>query len=234
MAIIFAQNHHSRVAKVIIVGSPHQGLVQVYKPLSACEIDWENTFLWLAKKIILTLNKSSLEPDRETIRRKLPVLFNLFPIFSSLRNTFGEIIPIDSVSIKNNLLSHYNSSFPIIFDVFTEIVGEKGQNTPAGFVVESANFFNQLVGNYQDGQPRSTFFDWGDETVLRSSTDFDSDSQTLSLDHGEIIRKKEALKKILELLEIEYQENKIVESEKTHLNKSLIFIVKSPVIIQVR
>lgn len=228
VARIYTQKYKDKVNKIISVGSPHQGVVQVYKPIEAGEIDRENTLLWLAQKMILILNKNAIESDRQTIANKFPVAYDLFPTFDFLKNKNNQIIPISSLNVKNTLLNQFNQSLNEIYDIFTAIYGEKDKNTPSEFIIDSPNLIDQVLGNYQDGYPIETHFDYGDYTVLTKSAKQDEDAEKLVFDHGEIITKKEAIKKILDLLGINYNEEKIVEGEKTNIARSLIFLIKSP------
>jgi len=228
IARIFTQKNKDKVNQIISVGSPHQGTIQVYKPLEAGEIDRENTFLWLAQKIILVLNKSTIEPDRETIKKRFPVTLDLFPTFNFLKDKNGQEIPIDSLSIKNNTLLTYNSTFSQIFDIFTAIYGEKDEQTPAGYKIESPNVLDQLLGNYPDGKPINIWYEKGDYTVLSKSANQDSDSQMLNFDHGEIVTEKESIKKIFDTLHIDYTDDKIFSGQKTKISPSLIFLIHSP------
>jgi hypothetical protein len=228
VARIFAQKNKDKVNQIISVGSPHQGAVQVYKPLEAGEIDRENTFLWLAQKLILVLNKSTIEPDRETIKKRFPVALDLFPTFNFLKDKNGQEISIDSLSIKNKTLLTYNSTFSQIFDIFTAIYGEKDEQTPAGYKIESPNALDQLLGSYPDGKPIDIWYEKGDYTVLSKSANQDSDSKMLSFDHGEIITEKESIKKIFDTLHIDYSDDKIVSGQKTKISPSLIFLIHSP------
>lgn len=231
---IFTQKYPEKVKKIISVGSPHQGAVQVYKPLEAGEIDRENTFLWLGQKIILILNKNSFETDRQTFQKKFPVGFDLFPIFDFLKNEKGEIIPLEKLTIKNNFLTSYNKTVNQIFPLLYIIYGEKNElKTPAGFYIKKPDWHHQTLGNYPDGQPTKKFFNLGDYTVLSQSAKLGNNLWYFPFDHGEIITKKEAIKKILEILEINYQENQIVEGEKTTISPALIFMIKSPAQIEV-
>lgn len=222
-----------KIAHLITVGSPHKGVVQVYKPLEAGEINRENTFLWLTEKLLLAINKSSFETDRETIRSMLPVAYDLFPTFNFLKNENGEEIDINSMTIKNTTLLSYNQTFSAIFPVFTSLYGEKG-DTPNGFIIKPADAINQILGNYQDGQPLSVFYEAGDYTVLSKSAKDDEDAQKFSFDHGEIITQKNAIQKILEILQISYQDKDIARGESTHISPSLIFLIKSPAMMQVK
>ncbi|MDO9027379.1 MAG: alpha/beta fold hydrolase, partial [Candidatus Roizmanbacteria bacterium] len=225
---IYTQKNNDKVNKIISVGSPHQGIIQVYKLLEAGEIDRENTFLWLSQKLVLTLNKSTIETDRETVQKRFPVAFDIFPIFNFLKDSTGNEISVNNLTIKNNFLQTYHQNFSDIFPMFISIYGEKDNQTPAGFVIEPANVLNQLLGNYKDGQPKSAFFGKGDYTVLSNSANQDTDSEKLIFDHGEIIIKSESIKKILSLLNISYQDTQIVEGQKTVISPSLIFLIKSP------
>jgi len=228
IARIFTQNYEEKVNQIITVGSPHQGVVQVYKPLEAGEIDRGNTFLWLAEKIILVLNKSTIESDRVTITNKFPVAKDLFPTFHFLKDLTGNEISVEDMSIKNSLLSSYNQNFSEIFPIFTAIYGEKDKNTLSGYTVEPQNSLDQLLENYPDGKPKESYLGLGDYTVLSNSARQDTDSELLNFDHGEIITKKDAIKKILGLLNINFSDDQITEGKATKISSSLVFLIKSP------
>ena len=225
---IFAQKNKDKINRIISVGSPHFGAVQFYKPLEAGEIDRSNTFLWLAEKIVLIVNKSALESDRITIVNKFPATKDMFPTFNFLKDTTGNEVSINNLTIKNSFLPAYNQTFSEIFPLFTAIFGEKDKNTLAGFIVEPQNSLDQLLGNYQDGKPTESYSDLGDYLILSKSASQDTDSEKFYFDHGEIITKKEAIKKILGLLNINFNDDQIVEGYITKISSSLIFMIKSP------
>ncbi len=228
------KNQEQRVKKLITVGSPHYGAVQVYKPLSAGEIDRENTFLWLAQKLILILNKDSFETDRETIRKKFPVAFDLLPLFNFLLKENDEKISTNSMTIKNPTLSKYNFSFPQIYPIFTAIYGREIQ-TPSSYKIIQPNAIDNILGNYQDGRPIELKMESGDGTVVsKSAYEKNDDAITFdSLNHGEIIYKKEPIKKILSLLNIDFQDDSIIEGRGTKISPSLILLIRSPAIMEV-
>jgi len=234
VARIFTQKNKDRINQIISVGSPHKGVVQVYKPLEAGEIDRENTFLWLAEKIILTLNKSTIENDRVTIANKFPVAKDLLPTFNFLKNIQGNEIPIENLTVKNNLLNSYNTNFSEIFALFTAIYGEKDKNTLAGYIVEPQSSLDQLLGNYSDGKPTESYSDLGDYLILSKSANQDIDSEKFYFDHGEIITKKDAIKEILNLLNINFNDDQIIEGQTTKISSSLIFMIKSPATMTVK
>lgn len=232
---IYTQTHPLNIDKLITVGTPHKGVVQVYKPLEAGEIDKEDTMLWLAEKMILVLNKSQIEGDRETVQKMLPVLFDVFPTFNFLKNS-DQFVDIQTMSIQNTTLSTFNSQLSSIYDLFYAVYGEKNTDTTdKGYIIEPPSSIDTLWGNYTDGKPTSSFKANGDYLVLSTSAkdENDPDYQQLPFDHGEIVYKNEAIKKILATASIPYQDSQIVEGLKTVLTPSLIFLVKSPVQMEV-
>lgn len=233
---IFAQKYHDKVDKIITAGTPHKGTPLVYKPLSAGEIDRENTYLWLAQKLILTVNKNPLQSDREIIQKLFPVAYDLLPTFDFLKKSDGSFIKTDSLFLKNPTLPVYNLTFANIYDVFTALYGQTDINAALnGYIVTPANPIDLTFGNYKDGHPITPFFGQGDNTVLSTSAkeDNDPDSFAFNMDHGEIIYKKDAISKILSLLNIAYSQDKITEGQGTIINPSLIFLIQSPAAMEV-
>lgn len=232
---IYLQKYSNRdVDKVITVGAPNKGVVQVYEPLVTGDIERENTFLWLIEKIMVFINKVNGEGDRETITRSLPVLYDFLPTFNFLKKTNGEEINIDDMLTNNTTLRRYNNSLPNFFSKFIAIYGEKDAKTPAGYVVNEPILNSQGVFS-EDPLPISKFFDVGDYTVLSQSgkDERDPDYQKLPLDHNELIYKKEGIEKIFEASGINYDGSLIVEGEKTEISPALVFMMQSPAQIEV-
>ncbi|MBI5127729.1 alpha/beta hydrolase [Candidatus Roizmanbacteria bacterium] len=217
---IYEQKYqNNNLSKLITVGSPHQGVTQTYKVVEAGEIDRSNSYFWMAVKTVLNLHRNKLETDREIINRLFPVLKDIFPVYNFLKKD-GVEIDIASMNVRNELLSNETHESNLI-----SIVGEKGP-TLKGFNVEEPSLADRLLGNYPDGRPTSSFNDIGDYLVLSSSAALNTPS-VLSLDHGEIIYRKEAIKKILELLNIDYSDSQIIEGKSTRFDRSLIIFIKS-------
>lgn len=235
VARIFTQNYQSKVGKLVTVGSPHQGAVQVYKPLAAGEIDRENTFRWLAEKTILVLNKDDFESDKETIQKKFPVAFDLFPIFDFLKDGTGNYIPTASLTIKNDVLNTYKTNFADIYGLTTFIYGHEANNTLSSYTINPPSVLDNVLGIYADGRPISEKKDTGDGTVLAKSAtnNFVSNSVPLSFDHGGLIYQKEAIEKIFDTLGLNYTDNEIIPGKKTVISPSLIFFLKSPVSLKI-
>lgn len=209
---------NDKLSKLITVGSSHKGVAQVYKIVEAGEIDRSNSYFWLAVKTVLNLNRNKLEKDKDVINRLFPVLKDLFPVYNFLKKD-GVEIDFNSMYVKNTLLGNAD-------DIeLLSIIGEKG-STLKGFNVVDQTFSDKLLGIYPDGRPISEFYDSGDYLVLTSSAKIEP-SITLNLDHGEIIYKKEAIKRILDLLNIQYEDAQIVEGKPTRLDRALVFLIRS-------
>jgi len=233
IARIWAQKFiDQRVNKLITIGSPHQGIVQTYKPIEAGELDRENTLLWLAEKLILFLNKSTLESDKTTIQNKFPVIKDLFPTFNFLKDTNSNDISINSLSIQNSLLNQYNSNTSLILP-YTYSLFSKKESTLAGYKIIQRNILDQLANNYIDGHPQESFFDLGDKTALAKSSQFGNNFIELAYDHSSLITQQEPLKKIFDLMSVKYDDAQINLGQKTAITPSLIFLIKSPITLKI-
>ena len=209
--------------KLITVGSPHHGVTVAYKIVEAGEIERFNDYLWLATKMILILNKNNLETDKQTLNRLIPVMKDLFPVYNFLKKD-GVEINVSDMKIKNELLT--NETYESNKTNLISLVGEKG-NTLKGFNVENQTVIDKLLDKYPDGRPQSSFSEIGDYTVLSLSAAIGTPI-ILNLGHNELIYKKEGIKKILDLLSIKYEESQIVEGKGTTIDRSLIFLIRSP------
>lgn len=224
-----------KINKLITVGSPHQGAALVYKVVEAGETEKDNTLKWLAEKIILVLNKDKFETDKETINQILPVARDLLPTYNFLKNENNQEINVFSMTIKNDALLFYNPNLPNLPNfpnILQTVAGEKG-DTIAGYKVGPRTVMNQLLNLYPDGRPVENFYQIGDYTVIANSAKAGNNPLTLNFDHGEIIYKKEAIKKILESFSIPYQDNQIIEGTSTKISPSLIFLILSPAEMEV-
>jgi len=231
---IYAQKYGaSKINKLLTIGSPHQGVAQTYKPIEAGELEKNNTWLWLAEKIVLVLNKEHFNSDKQTINQMFPMIKDLFPTYNFLKNQNNQEISIQDMQIKNDSLLSYQSNFPDIFSYLKTIAGEKS-DTLWGFKVGPRTIFDQLLDYYPDGRPQENFYQTGDYLVLSDSAKAGNNPQILNLDHGEIIYKKESIKKILDASNISYQDSQIIEGEKTIISPSLIFLILSPATIEVK
>ncbi len=231
---IYAQKHKPlNLDNIITIGSPHKGVAQVYKAVEAGEIDRYNNLEWLAQKVIIQLYRDGMKTDRQVLNEKMPILRDLLPTYNYILNADKTPITIDSMSIKNNTLLNYNHFFLDSVLLINTVVGEKG-NTLSGFRVTSPTFFDKLMGNYIDGRPVENIYEIGDYVVTGKSAKIEPNSKTLSLDHGELVYRSQGIKEILNALGIENKESDISEGDKTNLFPSLIFLVRSPIELEVK
>ncbi len=234
VARTWAQKYNpDKVDKLITVGTPHKGTAQVYKSVEAGEIDKSNDWLWLAEKSILMLNKNTIETDKETVNDRLPILADMLPIEPFLKQN-GSNISIDSMQIKNNYLITVNNSLTPILPKLSTVVGQKSNNTLAGYDIGTRTVLDQLLDLYPDGRPIGSFGDTGDYLILAASAGIGDNIKTFSIfNHGELIFKKDAIKEILTELNIPVTDNQIVEGSPTIISPSLIFMIRSPATMEV-
>lgn len=229
---IYTQENKDAVNKLLTVGSPHKGVVQVYSPLSAGDIPHDNNFLFLAEKIILLLNKSAVETDKTTMQNRFAVAFDLLPTFDFLKMD-NTLVPHSQMSIKNITIPEYDTDINQIFSKITSIYGEKNTNTtPAVYIVDKRNKLDEMLDLYKDGKPQKTILENGDYLVLSKSGKTGVNPQKLSYDHSEVITEKNSIAKILTLLNIPFQNSNLFAGQKTNINPSLVFIMQSPAKMQ--
>ncbi len=220
-------NPNSPINKIVTVGSPHQGVAQVYKTAEAGEIDKSNSFLWLAEKILLQIYRDGLKTDKQIVQKKLPIIKDLLPTFDFIKKQNSENIAVQNMQIKNDYLLNKNSQNFDKSSLFT-IVGQKG-NTDSGYKVGSRSLSDQILNLYPDGRPTDNYVDIGDYTVLVKSAVFGDNNKVLDLGHGELIYKKSGLNEIFNNLGINVTDENIVEGKGTNIDSSLFFLIMSPV-----
>ncbi|MFZ2206428.1 MAG: hypothetical protein WA061_07265 [Microgenomates group bacterium] len=215
------------IKQLVTAGSPHLGAVQSYKPLVAGEIDRENTLMWLAEKFILNLNKTLLESDRATITRMLPVLSDLIPSFSFLKDEQGQII---TNNMQNSLLSSYPiQTNPLIPQFY---LGSNAYQMNAGYILGARTTTDLLFDLYTDGHPTSSWKEEGDETTLLKSS-LNQFFPIPQANHGEIIYGKESIKAILSKLNISVQDSSIPEGKATSIFPAIFAFIQSPATIAI-
>jgi pimeloyl-ACP methyl ester carboxylesterase len=202
---VYADKYPNKpIKQVVTSGSPHLGLVQAYKPLADGEIDRENTLIWLAQKLILLLNKSLFQSNKEAISQKFPVLYDILPSFPFLKNAEGSFIPSE---LENTLIS----VFPIqpTPKIPQYYIGGAGHQTLAGYT------------------PTSSWTEDGDGLIpLKSSLNQINPAQIQN--HGSIIYSKESIKAILSKLNISVQDSDIPDGKGTDIFPAIMVFLQSP------
>lgn len=219
--------------KIITIGSPLKGAPQAYKAISAGEIDQDNSLIWLAQKMILQLYRDQLKTDKHIINENFQSIKDLLPVFDYLRNQYGEVIDASKLSNRNDFLLLYENCLKDIYPIFTTLSGNKIE-TIAGYTIEDQNILDKLLGYYIDGRPKNKYFDVGDGLVLTKSSSIGNNNIFFNYNHGEIIYKKNAIKAILNSLNVPYTDTNIHEGTSTVISPSLILMIRSPAEIEIK
>lgn len=223
------QNPHVR--KIITAGSPHQGVTQVYKALSAGELEEENSWWFLAESLVLQLYRQGLETNKEILQNNFPVLKDLLATYPYLYNRQNQLLNFDQYQLKNNYLTSLNSQLDGFQEQLHTLVGTKA-DTVFAYRLGERTWLDKLLGFYPEGRPTQVIKESGDGVVLAESATL-ANHKEYAFDHGETIRKKESIKAILDELGVDYQDSQIVEGSATELFPSLFLLVMSPITVQV-
>lgn len=222
-----------QINQLITVGSPHQGSALAYKPVEGGEIENRNSLQTLAEKIIVQLHKNGLKTDKEVLNEQMPVLNDLLPTYHFLKDKNNQTIPIHQMYIKNTTLLNYQPGFNQIFSQLKTLSGEK-YDTLSGYKIGTRTLLDKLLDLYPDGRPEKKLFQIGDSTIISQSAKAGYQPIILKADHGQLIYTSQGIKTILNQLNISYQNDKIVEGDKTNIFPSLVFLVLSPIQLEVK
>src|SRR3989344_19411 len=213
-----------KVYKAMTIGTPHLGTILSY-PL------WENGEIWfddLATKIPITqlinycrvvktvmnlgtvtnglvnidVNTYKLMSPRETIVALSPSIESLLPGFDYLKLD-GQTVPFSSLKSQNIWLQNHPPD-DLRTKLITDTISGSGFDTLRYLEIEPAPAKDIQAGNWLDGKPVNREKDEsGDGKVLSMSSQLNSaDNQVLNADHVQIVYYDEALKKILEFLNL--------------------------------
>lgn len=224
------ESQNPNVKKIITAGSPHQGVAQVYKALSAGEIEESNSWWFLAENLVLQLYRQGIETNKEIFKNNFSILQDLLATYPYLYKN-SQPINYDQYQWKNSYLTSLNSQVNNYQDLIYTLGGEKG-DTIYGYKLGQRTWLDQLLGFYPEGRPIETIRQVGDLIVPWQSASL-ANQQSFDFDHGEMIRKKQAIKQILDELNLNYQEEQVVEGSSVDLFPSLFFLIMSNASMQV-
>ncbi|MBI2404629.1 alpha/beta fold hydrolase [Candidatus Gottesmanbacteria bacterium] len=173
-AYLEAQADANKLDKLLTVGSPHKGNVLAYPAWSGGEI-WEDN---LRNKMLMTIALrlcDTIRPNnRETIRRVIPSVQNLLPVFDYLKDfRTGAVKPVIEMDAQNNWLPTTRFT-PPFYGVTVGTLSGTGFETLHELVVKPPSRLDTRRGDWTDGKPllRRTTTD-GDGTVLLTSSEVD-------------------------------------------------------------
>lgn len=215
-------------SKLITVGSPHLGVVDVYPAVQGGEI-WRKGFMKLAFELLIHYYQKPGETRKDTIEREAPVLKELLPEFDYLTKN-GSAIPWNSLQIKNSLLPQLTNSSA--YSGIAQTVTGNNKSTLKSISVTDPNWLDNILGVWPDGKPSGpgVFANEGDGTVLAKSASLINlgvSNHQFDLDHGEIISSTSALEKIFSLLGKTLPEKEYSSSLDTE--NYLVFVAHSPI-----
>ena len=228
-------NNKSKINNLITLGSPHQGVIQPYLAWEGGDITYGNSLLSFTTQLLLQINRKRFQSNRETIQHAFPVLKDLLPPSSYLiRKSDNSEVTKNQMFVWNNWLETLNTAVGSIYPLFDAIIGNSS-NTPHKYVVTQPNKIDFLLGNWQDGKPIHTIDELGDGTVTQLRSGFiDDPNYVLNKNHGELIASKEGITKILDILNLDYTSNAIIEGKSTTFAPGLLFLLESPATILVK
>ncbi|MFA6005291.1 MAG: alpha/beta fold hydrolase [Patescibacteria group bacterium] len=217
---IYAQKYGTaNVAKIVTVGSPHEGTTKVYETLHMGRIEDDNSFLWLMERVSVELYRKPNQSVLDVVRKELPVLYDLVPTYNFLQTTNGRVLPVSDFGLVNKLLKKY-ADIKLLTDVLIA-AGSKSYNTLYKYVVNKG------------GNPIKSILKPGDGVILGLSSRIGPQTIELKGNHGEIIYTKANLKRLLNALDIGYRDEQIQEGRGTKLDQSILVLVRSPVSVTV-
>lgn len=227
VARTYMQKYHpSYVSKLVTVGSPHKGAALSYKAAAGGDIEATNDFEWLMQKTLVQVYRDGLKTDKQILNEHLPIISDLLPVYGPyLTRRDGSKVQLSSMSVTNTVLPQYADTSALTDTAHT--IAGIGTDTIEGYRVKDRSVYDTLLGLYPDGRPTETVKGAGDGIVPLSSALSGSVQQ--SGDHGQIIYRKNDIAGILDALQIQYDPAKIVEGKKTTASPSLLFLVFSPV-----
>jgi len=175
---------HSRLDKLLTVGSPHLGSVMAYPAWSAGEIPIEDPRMRLGFTIMkIGCALRNRWTAREMVANSIGSIQNMLPVFDYLKDVSGTVKPVSAMAARNNWLPTLFSS--PYYGVTVGTLSGSGLQTLRWLEVKPPNKTDQRLKNWQDGKPTNKkTYDDGDGTVLLESSQlFDAQNMVLPLDH---------------------------------------------------
>ncbi|MBL7159158.1 alpha/beta hydrolase [Candidatus Microgenomates bacterium] len=230
VARAYIQNNpdNHQVNQLITLGSPHKGVVQIYKAWEGADLHnlLENP-LRLTAELILALRGRKYQNKVEAIKNMIPSLKDLLFIDDYLKkHPWGKIISESSLKQQNSWLKNLGVSDELK-DLLNPVVGKsKINNTSRWLKVVRQSSLDKKLGRWEDGRPVDEEYEIGDKTVLAASAGLEDTTTTeVALDHGDLVRTQEGITTILSLLELDAVP--IVNSYPSD-TPYLVFVLASP------
>lgn len=233
--VYLQENPESQLEKLLSLGSPHQGVVQVYYPWEGGDLQLMNPLERISIGLLLAIRRQEFATDKEVIQQIAPILKDLLPTFNYLKNNGNEISWI-TMKEKNQWLDDLNNSFPpSLSSLFYSLFSNIPESTPRWININPQNWLEKILNLWPDGKPQGPpTLAIGDKTVLSESAQIEGIQivQLKNLDHEEIVKKKEGQEKIMEVLGLSPSSISLI-SEDFSEEPALVFLIASPANIEV-
>jgi len=224
----------TKVDKILTVGSPHLGVIDMYGLWEGAKIWngnwWQNTLLEIATEV----NKNQNEIRVDSLRRVSPSVIDLFPTFSFLVSNNG-LMGVDTMIQKNTTLKNYNFDVTALENVVTPFWSDDINSTRVDIKVTERSSEDIAENRWVDGRPiegdpfgKTS----GDGTVTKDSAigPF-GPGEKLTGWHGDLISSKENIDKIFTKLGLDTANT--VSSETDSRINSFVAILRSPGTVEV-
>lgn len=211
--------------KAITLGSPHQGSVSAYEAWSGGRVSDKFDPAKAALKILALIHEGDKGGEVGAIRAYAPILKDLMPTFSFLKED-GIQIALTDMESQNNWLLGQNEEIAAVFDSL-EAIAASGEETKRWINVGQRSVFDRIRGVWPDGKPLSYDFDIGDGTVLKMSATVTGDDYIeITSNHGDMVA--DGVSEVM--AELGYAEVADVEATS---GGNLVFFVGSPATMEV-
>jgi len=188
--------------KVVTLGSPSQGTLQVYPLWGGGQIEDMNIWEKVGLETLLRARAGLFKIKRDLIHEEIPSLGEILPTFDYLKQS-GIVIAETGLNERNLILPGLGvlESFR---DNYWTVAGD-GQLTWEWIEVEDANWYERSLGLWPDGKFKlTTALAIGDGIVLKSSALISEVNQLeVMANHGELVIKDEVLDEVADILGID-------------------------------
>jgi len=226
-------NPENPVGKLLTLGSPHQGAVQVYYAWEGGDLHFMSILERIAAGLLLNFRRQGFATDKETVQAIAPVLKDLLPTFNYLKQNDNEV-PYQTMKEKNDWLIGLNTNPPPhLFANFTALLSNIPQSTPRWIAVQPPGWLDSILNLWPDGKPvGEAILDTGDRTVLSQSAWINGARviELSGLAHREIVQTQTGQEKIMEILNLHPSAISVSEDISEPF---LVFLIASPATIEI-
>jgi pimeloyl-ACP methyl ester carboxylesterase len=227
----YLQKHGiDKTNKLVTAGSPHLGAVDTYSIWQGATVINRPWWQKSAIEILTRLNRQTGENKVTTIRRLVPAVKDLLPVYDFLKLN-GVLKPWGSLAQQNNYLDSIRDVSAI--DGVATVMAGTGIDTKHEINAITRTYKDVMAGKWEDGKISSFNLANGDGTVwLDSSVGGFTNEFTLATDHSGVISSELAIKNIFS--ELGLDADKVVTNTSPDMGESVLAVVlRSPGTLEV-